>query len=74
MTLNILAIGRVKYLHFFLCSFSDAPKVEMKRNLPLDEDVIVPIIKWGRSTISGFELARMPGVVQFYRYSRGCKP
>ena len=38
-----------KYLHFFLCSFSDAPKVEMKRNLPRDEDVIVPILKRGRS-------------------------
>ena len=55
------------------CNCKDAPKVEMKRNLPRDEDVIVPIIQWGSSTISGFELARMPGVVQFYRYSRGCK-
>ena len=46
------------------CNCNDAPKVEMKRNFPRDEDVIDPIIKWDRSMISGFELARMPGVVQ----------
>jgi len=31
------------------CNCKDAPKVEMKRNLPRDEDVIVPILKRGRS-------------------------